>query len=161
MNAKALVRPCRRRRRYSRVPVSASLPISRNSMRIARSRCSWVSEEPFSAARNAARPAAGPVRARRVPSRRTRRAAPGRSACRHGRARSTTVAFEDAGRGRQPASVLRRSHRDRAELVEPQPAWRFHGDGCPRGFDVHEKTVASRSGGGPGKLTKQPWRRRE
>jgi len=43
---------------YSSAPDSASLPISRNSMRTARSRCSWVNELPSSAARNAARRAA-------------------------------------------------------------------------------------------------------
>ena len=43
---------------YSRAPVSASLPISRNSIRIARSRCSWVRALPSSAARKAARRAA-------------------------------------------------------------------------------------------------------
>src|ERR1041385_5536200 len=43
---------------YSSAPVSASLPISRNSMRIARSICAWVSALPSSAARNAARKAA-------------------------------------------------------------------------------------------------------
>ena len=40
---------------YSSMPVSASLPISRNSARIARSMWSCVSASPSSAARNAAR----------------------------------------------------------------------------------------------------------
>lgn len=46
------------KQRYSSTPESASLPPSRNSARTARSRCSCVSGEPSSAARNAARSAA-------------------------------------------------------------------------------------------------------